>query len=119
MRARRAIFFARRAVAALIVLAIIWVVGSVAYVVVKEPLGGSILLLLLALMGGLLFLLWAVYKVFSGIVRFVAGSSTQARTQGLGANYEEMVRAQQSQGAQAQTGEDAEARKLRKFGLIE
>jgi len=119
MRARRAIFFARRAVAALIVLAIIWVVGSVAYVVVKEPLGGSILLLLLALIGGLLFLLWAVYKVFSGIVRFVAGPSTQARTQGLGANYEEMVRAQQSQGAQAQTGEDAEARKLRKFGLIE
>src|SRR5438105_15809227 len=105
MRARRAIFFARRAVAALIVLAIIWVVGSVAYVVVKEPLGGSILLLLLALMGGLLFLLWAVYKVFSGIVQFVAGPSTQARTQGLGAkaNYEEMVRAQQSLGS---TGPD-------------
>ena len=91
----RTFFYARRVVAALIVLLVIWVVASIIYVAVAEPISGPILVLFLAFLGGLLFLFWAFWRVVSGVVRFVAGPSRHDRWSGLGSEYEQMVRAQQ------------------------
>jgi hypothetical protein len=91
---RRTLFYARRTVAALLVIVGLWFAASFVYVVWTEPLGGGALILLLALLGGFLFLVWMVFKIFGGIIRFVAGPPRRdERVQGLGADYEQMVTA--------------------------
>jgi hypothetical protein len=61
---------------------------------VEEPLGGSILVLLLIALAGLLLLVWSLFKGFGGLVRLVAGPSMKARPGGLGSDYELMIQAQ-------------------------
>ena len=89
----RAGLWTRRVIAAVVVLVVIWFVASFAYVIWKEPLGGSILLLLLGLLGGLLFFFWITLRAFGGLIRFLV-RPTEPKTPGLGAEYEAMVRAQ-------------------------
>jgi hypothetical protein len=95
---RRAFFYARRTAAVLLVVFVALVVAMLVYAVVKEPLGGSILVLVLALFGGLLFLLWNVFRIFGRLILFVAGPSRREQSRGLGSEYEQMVRARTQRG---------------------
>ena len=94
---RRAFFYARRTMALLLVLVVLAFVASLVYAIIEEPLGGSVLVLLLALLGGFLFLLWLVFRILGGIVRLIAGPRRKARG-GLGAEYEDIVRSQDRRG---------------------
>jgi hypothetical protein len=95
---RRTLFYLRRTLAAVLALVVIGFVAIVVVAAVKEPLGGSILILLLALLGGLLFLCWLAFRTLGRVIRFVAGPSRRGQTSGLGSDYEQMVRAQARRG---------------------
>ena len=72
---RRSFLYARRTLALLLVLFVVWVVGLFIYDLLKTPAGWVVLLLLavfLALLGGLAFLFSALFRGFGGLIRFIA-----------------------------------------------
>lgn len=93
---RRAFFYARRTVA--VILVIIVVLFAIGFVLAarQDPLGGGLLILMLGLVGGFVFLVWATFKMIGGVVRFVAGPPRRQESRGLGADYEDMIQAQTS-----------------------
>lgn len=83
---RRGFFYARRALAALLVILGLSFVAGLIYLALTDPLGAAVLLALLAVLGGFMFLIWILVRAFGGMVRFVAGPSRRATPQGLDAD---------------------------------
>ena len=92
---RTIVFLFRRGIAVLLVLLVVWLVAGFIFYAFRQPFGAGVLLLVFGLIGGVIFLFWAVFKVFGGLVRFIAGPARQKkRTAGLGSEYEAMIEAQ-------------------------
>jgi hypothetical protein len=94
---RSALRFLVRVVALVVAVIVALVVASLVAAGIKDPFTGGVLLLTVALLGGLLFFAWLVLRLFAVLLRGL-GSHANRTPRGLGAEYEQMILAQRKAG---------------------
>jgi RsiW-degrading membrane proteinase PrsW (M82 family) len=87
------LFYARRTLAVLLVIFALWFAAGLVYYEWTDPLGGGVLIVLLAILCGFVFLIVMLARILGSIVRSVAGSPRRPRSHRLGADYEALVTA--------------------------